>query len=73
MKTLELQFLSEDQKTVRVSIEDPIEPIDTAKIKDAMSNVLSSQVLVGSAGLPLTSMKGARLIEQNITNYTIEG
>ncbi|WP_018664809.1 DUF2922 domain-containing protein [Heyndrickxia acidiproducens] len=71
MKTLELQFLSEDQKTVHVAIDEPVEPVDTAKVKEAMTQMLAAQVLVSSAGMPLTSIKGARLIEQNITAYTL--
>ncbi|GER74215.1 DUF2922 domain-containing protein [Weizmannia acidilactici] len=72
MKTLELQFVSEDGKTVRVAVDSPAEPVDTAKLKSAMVQILGSGVLVSPAGMPLTTMKAARLIEQNITDYTLQ-
>ncbi|KYC67848.1 DUF2922 family protein [Bacillus coagulans] len=71
MKTLELQFLTQDNKTVRVAVDKPAEPIDTVKVKNAMAQMLSSGVLVSSSGMALSSVKGARLIEQNITEYTL--
>ncbi|AEO99916.1 MULTISPECIES: DUF2922 domain-containing protein [Heyndrickxia] len=71
MKTLELQFLTQDNKTVRVAVDEPAEPIDTVKVKNAMAQMLGSGVLVSSSGAALSSVKGARLIEQNITEYTL--
>lgn len=71
MKTLELQFLTQDNKTVRVAVDEPAEPIDTVKVKNAMAQMLGSGVLVSSSGMVLSSVKGARLIEQNITEYTL--
>ncbi|AEH52541.1 MULTISPECIES: DUF2922 domain-containing protein [Heyndrickxia] len=71
MKTLELQFLTQDNKTVRVAVDEPAEPIDTVKVKNAMAQMLGSGVLVSSSGMALSSVKGARLIEQNITEYTL--
>nr|WP_017554546.1 DUF2922 domain-containing protein [Heyndrickxia coagulans] len=71
MKTLELQFLTQDNKTVRVAVDEPAEPIDTVKVKNAMAQMLGSGVLVSSSGMALSSVKGARLIEQNITGYTL--
>jgi hypothetical protein len=72
MKTLELQFLTEDNKTVRIAVDEPIEPVDTVKVKDAMNKILASNVQTGTSGLPFTAVKGARLVEQNVTDYTIE-
>lgn len=71
MKTLELQFLTQDNKTVRVAVDEPVEPIDTVKVKNAMAQMLGSGVLVSSSGMALSSVKGARLIEQNVTEYTL--
>ncbi|MGG3772365.1 DUF2922 domain-containing protein [Heyndrickxia faecalis] len=71
MKTLELQFLTQDNKTVRVAVDEPAEPIDTVKVKNAMAQMLSSGVLVSSSGTAVSSVKGARLIEQNVTEYTL--
>ncbi|MDL5039882.1 DUF2922 domain-containing protein [Heyndrickxia coagulans] len=71
MKTLELQFLTQDNKTVRVAVDEPAEPIDTVKVKNAMAQMLGSGVLVSSSGMALSSVKGARLIEQNVTEYTL--
>ncbi|MED1203343.1 DUF2922 domain-containing protein [Heyndrickxia acidicola] len=71
MKTLELQFVTEDNKTVRIAVDEPIEPVDTVKLKDAMNKILASNVQTSASGLPFTAVKGARLIEQNVSDYTL--
>ncbi|MGE8203421.1 DUF2922 domain-containing protein [Heyndrickxia sp. NPDC080065] len=72
MKTLELQFNTEDNKTARISIEDPIEPVDTANVKAAMEKIIAADVFRNSMGSSYTEIKGARLIENNVTDYTVE-
>ncbi|KYD10652.1 DUF2922 domain-containing protein [Heyndrickxia sporothermodurans] len=71
MKTLELQFTTSENKTARISIEDPIEPVDTNKVKAAMEEIIASNVFVSSTGSAYTEIKGVRLIENNVTEYTV--
>lgn len=71
MKTLELQFVTANNKTANVSIEDPIEPVDTANVKTVMEQVIASNVFQNSSGYAFADIKGARLVDHNVTEYTI--
>ncbi|WP_064093580.1 DUF2922 domain-containing protein [Rossellomorea aquimaris] len=69
-KTLELQFSTETGKVATVSIDHPKEPIDSAAVKSVMTNIISSNVFQSSKGRFIT-VKGARLLERNVTDYVI--
>lgn len=71
LKTLELQFTTDDNKTARISIEAPIEPVDTNQVKAAMADIIESNVFRTSNGSAYMELKGARLIENNITEIMI--
>ncbi|PKR83811.1 DUF2922 domain-containing protein [Heyndrickxia camelliae] len=72
MKTLELQFVTANNKTATISIDDPIEPVDVAKVKSAMEQIIASNIFHNASGYAYTEMKGARLVDHNVTEYTIE-
>ncbi|MBM7661749.1 hypothetical protein JOC85_002552 [Bacillus mesophilus] len=65
-KTLQLQFLNQENKTVTIAIDNPIEPVDPVALDAAMTSILSANVFV-SAGGDLVSKKGARIVERNVT------
>lgn len=67
-KVLELYFLTADGKTARVSIENPIIPINKEAVEQAMLQIVESQVFVSDAGI-LTGIKEARLVETTKTEY----
>ncbi|MCP3740760.1 DUF2922 domain-containing protein [Rossellomorea sp. BNER] len=69
-KTLELQFTTQLGKSANVSVDDPIEPIDTAQVKLAMDNLIAENVIQSSSGA-LVAIKGARVVERNVTEYEI--
>jgi hypothetical protein len=69
-KTLELQFLTENGKTARITVENPKEPIEEAVVKTSMEAIIASGVFYTTNG-NLASVKGARVIEQNVTQYEI--
>ncbi|MCP3740708.1 DUF2922 domain-containing protein [Rossellomorea sp. BNER] len=69
-KTLELQFTTQLGKSANVSVDDPIEPIDTAKVKLAMDSLIAENVIQSSSGA-LVAIKGARVVERNVTEYEI--
>ncbi|MBM7585420.1 hypothetical protein JOC86_001962 [Bacillus pakistanensis] len=69
-KTLELQFTTQLGKSANVSIDDPIEPLDTAKVKLAMDSLIAENVIQSSSGA-LVANKGARVVERNVTEYEI--
>jgi hypothetical protein len=69
-KTLELQFTTQLGKLANISVDDPIEPIDTAQVKLAMDNLIAENVIQSSSGA-LVAIKGARVVERNVTEYEI--
>ncbi|WP_456277525.1 DUF2922 domain-containing protein [Bacillus sp. AK128] len=64
-KTLQLQFLNQENKTVTIGIDNPIEPVDPVALNATMDTILSANVFV-TAGGELVSKKGARIVERNV-------
>ncbi|WP_350019487.1 DUF2922 domain-containing protein [Priestia flexa] len=70
MKTLTMQFLNLEQKTVGISIEQPKEGLEATDIGAVIDQILASNVFTSNGGM-LTSKKGAQIIERNITEFEI--
>ncbi|TYR81560.1 DUF2922 domain-containing protein [Priestia megaterium] len=71
MKTLTMQFLNLEQKTVGISIESPKETLDAPTIQVAMDTIMNANVFTSGGG-PLISKKGAQIVERNVTTFDIE-
>ncbi|WP_040207419.1 DUF2922 domain-containing protein [Neobacillus jeddahensis] len=69
-KTLELQFGTEFGKTANITIDNPKEPIDEEIVKLSMAQIIASEVFVSVSG-KLVSVKGARVIDRNVTEYEL--
>jgi hypothetical protein len=69
-KTLELEFVTEFGKSARLLVENPKEPIDGSVVKAAMEEMIASGVFTSTNG-NFASVKGARVIDRNITEYEI--
>lgn len=69
-KTLELQFLNEEGKQVKINIDSPKEPVVESDVSNAMDLILASNVFTSPGG-NLISKKGARVVERNLTDLTI--
>lgn len=69
-KTLELQFITQLGNTARLSIDEPVEPVDTINVKQVMDTLIATNVFQSTSG-PLVSAKGARVIERNVTEYEV--
>jgi len=69
-KTLELEFVTENGKVARLSLDNPKEPIDPAAVKQSMEQMIASGVFYTANG-NFASIQGARVIERNVTDYTI--
>ncbi|KPL59413.1 DUF2922 domain-containing protein [Rossellomorea vietnamensis] len=69
-KVLELEFKTEAGKSAKLSINDPIEPIDTVAVKAAMDNLITTNVFASSTGA-FVSVEGARVVERNVTDYDV--
>ena len=71
MKKLELQFKNEEGKTVTFSVDDPIEPVDTAMINAAMDEVVQ-QNLFQTKGGDLVEKHAARIVERTVEDIDLE-
>jgi hypothetical protein len=69
-KTLELQFATDLGKIARLTIDNPIEPVDPAAVKLAMESIITSNAFFSSYG-NLAAVNGARVVERNVTEYEI--
>jgi hypothetical protein len=69
-KTLQLQFLNQENKTVTISIDNPVEPVDTIALNAAMDSILTANVFT-SAGGDFVSKKGARIVERNVADVVM--
>lgn len=67
-KTLELEFGTQLGKVARISINDPIEPVDPLAVQTAMNNIIAQNVFQSNSGDFVSSL-GARLVERNVTDY----
>ncbi|MFD0049056.1 DUF2922 domain-containing protein [Actinomycetes bacterium NPDC127524] len=67
-KTLELLFTTLQGKTAVLSIDDPKEPVDMAKVKQAMDQFITLNVFTSRTG-DYISKKGARVVERNVDDY----
>ncbi|WP_299093752.1 DUF2922 domain-containing protein [uncultured Metabacillus sp.] len=69
-KTLELQFLNTAGKTVKISIDSPVEPIDQTALNAAMDQILAANILISTDG-DFVAKKGARIIDRNVTDIPL--
>jgi hypothetical protein len=69
-KKLEMQFLNADSKTVTISLDDPVEPVDAAAVSSAMDTIITQNAFTSSGG-DLVAKKGARVVERNVADVTL--
>jgi hypothetical protein len=69
-KTLELQFGTDLGKVARLTVDNPVEPVDPAALKVAMESIIASNAFFSVYG-NLVSVGGARVVERNVTDYEI--
>lgn len=69
-KTLELQFGTDLGKVARLTVDNPIEPVDVAALKLAMESIIASNAFFSAYG-DLVSVDVARVVERNVTEYEI--
>jgi hypothetical protein len=69
-KSIELHFNTSLGKVIKLSVDNPIEPVDPVKVKQVMDTIVASNVFGGNIGT-LVSPKEARLVEHNVTQYEL--
>lgn len=70
MKQLDLQFYNAENRTVTISLDHPVEPVDAQAVSQAMDTILAQNVFTSSGG-DYVAKKGARLVERNVTEIDI--
>ncbi|MBU9723254.1 MULTISPECIES: DUF2922 domain-containing protein [Bacillaceae] len=70
-KKLELQFINAGGKNVTISIDDPIEPVDSQAVSQVMDVVIANSVFTSREGL-LVQKRGARIVERKVEEVQIE-
>jgi hypothetical protein len=69
-KKIELLFENVEGRTVRYSLDNPVEPYDSAAVNAAMDLILSENAFTSSGG-DLVGKKGARIVERNVTDIPL--
>ena len=69
-KTLELQFINMEGKTVKINVESPIDPVDPQALSTAMDEIITANAFITNGG-EFVSKKGARIIERNVTDIEL--
>ncbi|KAA9011784.1 DUF2922 domain-containing protein [Niallia endozanthoxylica] len=69
-KTLELHFTNGLGKTSKLTIDNPKEPVNKTAVKQVMDLVIAADIF-GGENQSLVSVKEARLVEHNVTDYEI--
>ncbi|MED1863873.1 DUF2922 domain-containing protein [Fictibacillus nanhaiensis] len=69
-KVLELQFLNQENKTVTIRLDAPIEPVDPAAVNAAMDTVIAQNTFTSSGG-NYTSKKGARIVDREVSDIDL--
>ncbi|SHK14452.1 Protein of unknown function [Anaerobranca californiensis DSM 14826] len=65
-KTLQLVFKNQEGKTVTLSLNDPIEPIDSGQVQEVMDTIIARDVFTSTGG-SLVEKVTARLVAREVT------
>lgn len=71
MKKIELFFENEEGKTVKFSLDEPIDPVDTVTVNAAMDEIIAQNAF-DSTGGELITKKSARLVENVIEEIDLD-
>ncbi|WP_430790387.1 DUF2922 domain-containing protein [Virgibacillus flavescens] len=69
-KKLEMKFENEDGKVVTYTLDNPIEPVDTAAVEAAMDEIITQNAFTSSGG-DLVAKKSARIVERNVLDIDL--
>ncbi len=65
-KKIDLLFEDQMGKQVTISVDHPVEPVDAQLVQSVMETILAEDVFLASGG-KLTAIKGARLVQHEVT------
>lgn len=71
MKRIELFFENMDGKTVKYTLDHPVEPVDASSVKAAMEEILEQNAFTSNGG-DLTTIKSARIVENMVEEIDLQ-
>lgn len=71
MKKIELFFENEDGKTVKYTLDHPVEPVDTEAVNEAMDEIINQNAFTSTGG-NLVTKKSARIVENVIEEIELD-
>lgn len=69
-KSLELQFVNQQGKVVRIAIDNPVEPVNAQQVSSVMDTIIAANIFTSSGG-DLIGKQGARLLQRNVTEVAL--
>lgn len=69
-KTLELAFENAGGKVVRLTLDNPVEPVNAQAVNHAMDTILAQNAFTSSGG-DFIKKSGARIVERNVTEIPL--
>lgn len=69
-EVLELQFESTDGKSFTISVDSPKTDLTVGQVYTAMQTIVQQDIF-HKDGFNVTSIKGARVVERNVSNFEI--
>lgn len=69
-KTLEMVFTTDGSKSLTISIEQPIEPIDVDAVKTVMDTLIAQAIFSAASG-KLAAKKVIRVVDRTVQEYNI--
>ncbi|BAC14096.1 DUF2922 domain-containing protein [Oceanobacillus iheyensis] len=70
MRRLELKFTNQEGKVVTYSLDQPIEPVDTNAINEAMDTIIGENAFSSSGG-DLIEKHSARIVERTVEDIEL--
>ncbi|MBU8906507.1 DUF2922 domain-containing protein [Desertibacillus haloalkaliphilus] len=64
-KQIQLQFENVEGRTVTISLDDPIEPVDQETVRAAMDTIISEGAIASTRG-DLVAKKSARIVGRTV-------
>lgn len=71
MKRLELFFENEEGRSVKYTLDDPIEPVDEAAVREVMNEIVEQDVFHTTGG-GIVALRRARVVEQTVEEIAID-
>ena len=69
-KVLELIFKNEQDKTVRIILQAPVEPVESGEVVTAMDEIIAENIFFSSGG-DWIEKAGARLVSRTVEDIDI--